>query len=126
MNMLKMLLALALLALVTNTTHAQTIYTNVTAPAPGTTFDPGKRTITVVYGTSVAGIDYCIQVFKGPNSTTPIKSVQVPINSESFDLDITLEADSSYLIKVVPCDPPAGSIVTAGSVGITVNKAIDD
>lgn len=94
------------------------VYTNITKPGSGTHYDPGPQTIKIVFGTSVADLIYCLKVYKSPNYTTPAMSIPLVINSTTYDLTINIEANTSYMFKIVPCEPGT-LIVMAGSIGIT-------
>ena len=95
------------------------VYTNITEPGAGASKNPGQQTIHFVFGTTVSGIAYCLQVFIAPNYNTPNQSVPIlPVGATSFDLSINIAENTSYMFKVVPCNP-GDMIVTAGSTGVT-------
>jgi len=94
------------------------VYTNITKPGSGQPVVAGQQTIRIEFGTTVAGILYCLQVFKAPDYTNPITSVQLPLKSTTFDLPINIELNSSYMFKIVPCNP-GDMIVHAGSTGVS-------
>ena len=94
------------------------VYTNITRPGSGTRLDPGQHTIRIEFGTSVADIIYCLKIFQAPDYNTPINSIPLPLNSTTYELTITIAENTSYMFRIVPCDP-GDLLVTAGSVGIT-------
>ncbi len=99
--------------------RAARVYTNITEPGAGAHKDPGQQTIHFVFGTTVAGIAYCLQVFIAPDYNTPNRSVPIlPVGATTFDLSINIAENTSYMFRVVPCDP-GDMIVTAGSTGVS-------
>ena len=99
--------------------RAARVYTNITEPGAGAHKDAGQQTIHFVFGTTVAGIAYCLQVFIAPDYNTPTQSVPIlPVGATTFDLAINIAENTSYMFRVVPCNP-GDMIVIAGSTGLS-------
>ncbi len=94
------------------------VYTHITVPGSGAGIGQGQQTIAFEFGTTVAGIIYCLQIFREPDYDTPIQSIQLAVDSTTYSLDILIAADTGYMFRIVPCDP-GGMIVVAGSIGIS-------
>ena len=94
------------------------VYTNITQPGSGAPLNVGLQTIRIEFGTTVANIDFCLQIFKAPDYDMPIKTVKVGMNTTTFEFQLDVVANSSYMFKIVPCEP-GDMIVTAGSIGMT-------